>query len=110
MPFSRPCFKDSMERGAGEERGETWGLLLGMEVWHGLMRASLARISVHASRYDKSGLIASRGPSANDALPARRCLDLIRSDTHRSSLVDMRVRELAKKIDQQVNPFSEKIW
>jgi len=41
MPFSRPCFKDSMERGAGEERGETWGLLLGMEVRHGLRRASL---------------------------------------------------------------------
>ena len=44
MPFSRPCFKDSMERGAGKERGETWGLVLGMEVWHGLRRASLARI------------------------------------------------------------------
>ena len=57
MPFSRPCFKDSMERGAGEERGETWGLLLGMEVWHGLRRASLARIfhRLRGARYPGYG-------------------------------------------------------
>ena len=60
MPFSRPCFKDSMERGAGEERGETWGLLLGMEVWHGLRRASLARICHTATRAPKSGLWQNR--------------------------------------------------